>query len=293
MKHRDDVLVGLVITVSMIILLIGTVYLVRGGLQTGYPLYARFPWGSGIKQGQTVFLSGVDIGFVGNVSLIPDGTLVVTMRIKSQYHVPQGTTATIEPNGIFGDVDVALRAIRPNSTPIPVGDTVPTGKAGVSLADLLARVDTASGHLGDVARAVQVELVQGGGIADLRLTLENANKLVLQLSQIAGEQSKQLSTSMHSLNRAVSAIDSATVDSTLKNLKTATGNMAALTHNLDHTTHQLDGILAKVDTGNGTAAKLVNDPALYNNLKDVLARLDSLTADLKKNPNRYINVHIF
>jgi phospholipid/cholesterol/gamma-HCH transport system substrate-binding protein len=293
MKHRDDVLVGLVITVSLIILLIGTVYLVRGGLQTGYPLYARFPWGSGIKQGQTVFLSGVDIGFVGDVTLVPDGTLVVTMRIKSQYHVPQGTTATIEPNGIFGDVDVALRALRPNSTPIPVGDTVPTGKAGVSLADLLARVDTASGQLSDVAHTVQVQLVQGGGIADLRLTMENANKLVVQLAQIATEQSKQLTVSLHTLNRAVSAIDSATVDSTLKNLRTTSANMASLSHNLEHTTSQLDGILAKVDTGNGTAAKLVNDPALYNNLRGLLGRLDSLAADLKKNPNRYINVHNF
>jgi phospholipid/cholesterol/gamma-HCH transport system substrate-binding protein len=293
MKHRDDVLVGLVISVGIAILVVGMLYLVRGGLQTGYPLYARFPWGSGIKQGQTVFLSGVDVGFVGDVNLVPDGTLTVTMRIKSNYKVPQGTTATIEPNGIFGDVDIALRPQRPNRPPIPAGDTVPIGKPAVNLADLLARVDTASGHLSDVARTVQVELVQGGGIADLRLTLENANKLVLQLSQIAAEESQQLTASMHSLNRAVSAIDSATVDSAVKNLKTTTANMATLTHTLAGTTAKLDGILAKVDTGQGTAAKLVNDPALYNNLQSLLGRLDSLTADLKKNPNRYINVHIF
>jgi phospholipid/cholesterol/gamma-HCH transport system substrate-binding protein len=293
MKHRDDVLVGLVITVGLIILAIGSIYLVRGGLQTGYPLYARFPWGSGIKQGQTVFLSGVEIGFVGGVDLKTDGTLIVVMRIKSAYHVPQGTTATIEPNGIFGDVDVALRPLHPNAQSIPPGDTVPIGKPSVSLADLLARVDTASGHLSDVARTVQVELVQGGGIADLRLTMENANKLVLQLSQIATEQSRQLSASTRSLTRALSAIDSATVDSTIKNLKTSTANMAALTRNLQTASTQLNAVLTKVDSGNGTAAKLINDPGIYNNLQSLLARLDSLTADLKKNPSRYINVHIF
>jgi phospholipid/cholesterol/gamma-HCH transport system substrate-binding protein len=293
MKHRDDVLVGLVITIGFAILIVGMIYLLRGGLQSGYPLYARFPWGSGIKQGQTVFLSGVDVGFVGDVNLVADGTLTVTMRIKSNYKVPQGTTATIEPNGIFGDVDIALRPQRPNRPPIPPGDTVPIGKPGPNLADLLARVDTASGQLSDVARTVQVELVQGGGIADLRLTLQNANKLVLQLSQIAAEQSQQLTTSMHSLNRALSAVDSASVDSSVKNLKLATANMAALTHNLQSTTATLDAVLAKVDTGQGTAAKLVNDPGVYNNLKSLLGRLDSLTADLKKNPGRYINVHVF
>jgi phospholipid/cholesterol/gamma-HCH transport system substrate-binding protein len=294
MKHRDDILVGLVITVGLIILAIGSIYLVRGGLETGYPLYARFPWGSGIKQGQTVFLSGVEIGFVGGVDLKPDGTLIVIMRIKSNYHVPQGTTATIEPNGIFGDVDVALRPLHPNAASIPQGDTVPIGKPSVSLADLLARVDTASGHLSDVAKTVQVELVQGGGIADLRLTLENANKLVLQLSQIAADEGKQLSASTHSLNRALSAIDSTTVDSTIRNLKASSANLAALTSNLQHTTTRLDAILVKVDSGNGTAAKLINDPAVYNNLQALLGRLDSLTADLKKNPHRYVpNVHIF
>jgi len=293
MKHRDDVLVGLVLTVSFFLLVIGSIYLVRGGLQTGYPLYARFPWGSGIKQGQTVYLSGVDVGFVGDIKLRSDGTLIVTMRIKSNYKVPQGTTATIEPNGFFGDVDVALRPLRPNSTPFAVGDTVPAGKPGVDMSQLLARVDTASGHLSDVARTVHVELVQGGGIADLRLTLENANKLVLQLSQIATEQSRLLSASTRSLSRSLSAIDSATVDSTIRNLKTSTANMASLTRNLQHATTELDGILAKVDSGNGTAAKLINDPGVYNNLQSLLARLDSLTADLKKNPNRYINVHVF
>jgi phospholipid/cholesterol/gamma-HCH transport system substrate-binding protein len=52
MKHRDDVLVGVVVTIAFIVLLLGSIWLVRGGLQSGYPLYARFPWGSGIKQGQ-------------------------------------------------------------------------------------------------------------------------------------------------------------------------------------------------------------------------------------------------
>lgn len=293
MKHRDDVLVGVVVTIGFVILLIGSIWLVRGGLQSGYPLYARFPWGSGIKQGQSVLLSGVDVGFVGDVDLRPDGTLIITMRINKQYHVPQGTTATIEPNGIFGDVDVALRPARPTNSYIAESDTVPNGRPSPTISDILASVDTASGKLNDVAKTVQVELVQGGGIADLHQTLQHANHLVAQLSDIAAEQSKQLSASMHSLNRAVSAIDSAAVDSTVQSLKTSSANMASLTDNLKQTTVRLNSVLAKVDSGGGTAGKIINDPAIYNDVHALLARFDSLTADLKNNPKRYINVHIF
>lgn len=293
MKHRDDVLVGVMMTVAFALLIVGTLWLVRGGLETGYPLYARFPWGSGIKQGQSVLLSGVNVGFVGKVTLLQNGTLVVTLRIQKEYHVPEGTTASIEPNGIFGDVDVALRPVRPSATYIPVGDTIPTGKPAPSLSQLLERVDTASGHLSDVARTVQLELVQGGGIADLRKTLENTNKLVVQLSEIAAVQSRQLSATMNSLHRTVGAIDSARIDSTVRNLQATTTNMAALTANLHQTGDRLNALLAKVDSGGGTAGKVLNDPALYNNLNAVLARLDTLTTDLKQNPKRYLNVHIF
>jgi phospholipid/cholesterol/gamma-HCH transport system substrate-binding protein len=293
MKHRDDVLVGVVVTIGFIVLLLGSVWLVRGGLQSGYPLYARFPWGSGIKQGQSVLLSGVDVGFVGDVDLRPDGTLIITLRINKQYHVPQGTTATIEPNGIFGDVDVALRPARPTNSYIAESDTIPNGRPSPTISDILASVDTASGKLNDVAKTVEVELVQGGGIADLHQTLQHANHLVAQLSDIAAEQSKQLSASMHALNRAVTAIDSAAVDSTVQNLKASSANMANLTDNLKQTTVRLNSVLAKVDSGGGTAGRIINDPAIYNDVHALLARFDSLTADLKNNPKRYINVHLF
>jgi len=261
------VLVGAVLAIALVALTVGTVYLARGGLQTGYPLYLRLPWGSGIKQGQPVLLTGVNVGFVGDVDLRQDGTLIVTLRVEKQYHVPEGTTATVEPNGIFGDADVALRPARPSVSYIAAGDTVPAGKAAPGIAELMARADSASGRLDDVARAVQVELVQGNGIADLRKMLENANGLVVQLSGIAAEQSKQLSQAMHTLNRSVSAIDSVTIDSTIKNLKTTTANMSALSDNLEQATGRLNTIMTKVDSGTGTAGKLINDPTLYNKLR--------------------------
>lgn len=293
MKSRDTVLVGVVLIVAFFALVVGTVYLARGGLESGYPLYLRLPWGSGIRQGEPVYLSGVDVGFVGDVDLRQNGTLIVTLRIEKKYRVPEGTTATVEPNGIFGDVDVALRPLHPSPSFIARGDTVPAGKAAPGVAELMARADSASGRLDDVARAVQVELVQGGGIADLRKTLEGANSLVRQLSEIATQQSQQLSVATRSLTRTVQAIDSAAVDSAVQNLKSTTANMSALSENLEHATDHLDAILVKVDSGNGTVGKLLNDPGLYTQLQSTLARLDSLAADLRKHPNRYVNVHVF
>ncbi len=292
MKTRDTVLVGVVLSLAVIALFVGTIYLARGGLQSGYPLYVRLPWGAGIRQGQPVLLAGANVGFVGDVDLLQDGTLIVTLRVGKHFKVPEGTTAIVEPNGIFGDAEVALRA-RPSLSYFAPGDTVPAGKAPPGIQELMARADSASGHLQDVARAVQVELVQGGGIADLRKTLEGANSLVTQLSKIASDESTQLAQTMHALNRTTSAIDSASVDSAVKNLKATTANMSALSSNLERATDHLDGILVKVDSGGGSIGKLLNDSTFALDLHRVLSQFDSLAADLRKHPNKYVNVHVF
>ena len=90
-----------------------------------------------------------------------------------------------------------------------------------------------------------------------------------------------------------SAIDSLQVDSTVRSLRTASANMATFTGELKATTDRLNAVLAKVEKGDGSVALLLNDPGLYNDLRRVLTRVDSLTADFKKNPKRYINLEIF
>jgi phospholipid/cholesterol/gamma-HCH transport system substrate-binding protein len=69
--------------------------------------------------------------------------------------------------------------------------------------------------------------------------------------------------------------------------------MAEMSAQLKATSGKLDVIIAKVDSGNGSAAKLLNDPGVYNDVRALLQRMDSLVADIKKNPKRYINVKVF
>jgi phospholipid/cholesterol/gamma-HCH transport system substrate-binding protein len=55
----------------------------------------------------------------------------------------------------------------------------------------------------------------------------------------------------------------------------------------------MKSLLAKLDSGQGTAGKLLTDTLLYQDLRNVVGRVDSLTADFKRNPKKYINLRIF
>jgi phospholipid/cholesterol/gamma-HCH transport system substrate-binding protein len=285
MKKRDEVLVGLVV--------LGSLWLARGGLSKGYPLYVKFPWGAGLKQGQPVLLVGVNVGYVDEVELHEDGILVTTLRIVKSYKVPLTSKAAVVPNGIFGDQAIAITPSRPDPRSFKSGDTIPIGPSTPGIAEITSQADSVMKSVNLITTALQTEMVASGGIHDLRNTIAATNRLVNDFATIAAEQSRQLSATMTSLRRATAAIDSAKVDSTVKNFRTASANLAEISGQLKETSGKLDAIVAKVDSGPGSIAKLVNDPGAYNDVRALLQRMDSLLADIKKNPKRYINVKIF
>lgn len=293
MKTRDEVLVGLIVTAAIVVTVLGSLWLARGGLSKGYPLYAKFPWGAGLKQGQPVLLVGVSVGYVDEVDLHQDGILVTTLRIQNHYQVPVTSKATVVANGIFGDMAVALTPSKPDPRSFQPGDTLPVGPSTPGIAELTSKADSVMRSVNSITAALEREMVATGGIRDLRNTIGATNRLVNEFSAIANEQSRQLTATMTSVRRATTAIDPAKVDSTLSNFRTTSANLAELSAQVKQTSTKLDAILAKVDSGPGSAAMLINDPGAYNDVRGLLQRMDSLLADIKKNPKRYINVKIF
>ncbi len=293
MKRRDEVLVGLTTTVAVVALVIGSLWLARGGLQPGYPLFAKFTWGAGLKQGQPVLLAGVNVGYVESVDIMSDGLLVVKFRIRKEYHVPLGTTATIEPNGFFGDQLIALHPDKPNLQSYAQGDTILAGHPTPQIGDVLARVDTIAGRISVLTAALNKELVETGGFTEIRKAIRQSTELMEELQKVAADQNAELTKTQASVRRLANSVDSAQVDSTVKALRSTATNVTQLANELKVTTEKLNGVLTKVSEGPGTAGKLMNDPAMYNDVRGLLQRLDSLTADFQKNPRKYIKFSIW
>ncbi len=298
MKRRDEVSVGILITVAVIVLILGTLWLARGGLKSGYPLYTRFAWGQNLKQGQPVLLAGVSVGYVGDVTLRRDGYLDVMIRIDNQYTVPKGSTAVVKPVGIFGDVAVALMP------PIPVpatsyasGDTVPPGPVSADIGQIMSRVDTIGQSISVLTHALQEQVVEAGTLKEIHRTMAAAATLSLQLQSVIAQQNRNLTETMAAFRDAAthmsSAVDSAQLAASMANLRQASENSARLVANIDSTNSQIRSLLAQAQSGNGTVGKLLSDSLLYSDVRKSVQQLDSLIADIKKNPKKYINLRIF
>jgi phospholipid/cholesterol/gamma-HCH transport system substrate-binding protein len=294
MKRRNEVLVGVFVTVALIVGVLGTLWLSRSGLLSNtYPLYTRFRWGANLKQGQEVWLAGFAVGTVDRVELRPDGWLDVWMTVDEKYPVPEGSIAQLKSASFFGDMAINLEPPLNFRSSVQRGDTIPAAPPPPTMDALLSRLDSVSRGVSDVAQAFEIQMVREGGIQDLKGTISSTNRLVRQISQIADEQSRELSRLTRNLNRSVSAIDSSVVDSTMRNIRTTTANLAQLSADFQDTRERMSALLTKLESGDGSAAKLLNDPGLYNDVRALVQRVDSLTADFKKNPRKYINLEIF
>jgi phospholipid/cholesterol/gamma-HCH transport system substrate-binding protein len=294
MKRRNEVLVGVFVTVALIVGILGTLWLSRSGLLSDtYPLYTRFRWGANLKKGQEVWLAGFAVGTVDRVELRSDGWLDVWMAVEERYNVPEGSIAQLKTASFFGDMAINLEPPLNFRSNVQRGDTIPAAPPPPTMDALLSRLDSVSRGVSDVAQAFEIQMVREGGIQDLRGTISSTNRLIRQISQVAEEQSRGLTRLTTSLQRSISAIDSAVVDSTMRNIRSTTANLAQLTADFQETRERMTALLTKMESGDGSAARLLNDPGLYNDVRALVQRVDSLTADFKKNPRKYINLEIF
>jgi phospholipid/cholesterol/gamma-HCH transport system substrate-binding protein len=236
----------------------------------------------------------VNIGYVSDVKLRRDGFLDVTFRVSSDQTVPKGSVASVKPVGIFGDVAVALTPTMPvSSQNYAPGDTVPAGTPTPDLAQIMTRVDSIGQNVERMTRAMDMELVQAGGVKDLRRTIASTTSLATELQSIAAEQNRNLTATLAAYRRAATAIDSARIDSTLRSFSLTSQNFAKLATSLDSASRQLNVALAKLNTGEGSAGRLLTDTSLYRDVRNLVGSVDSLMNDFKKNPRKYINLRIF
>lgn len=293
MKRRDEVTVGILLTVAVIVLVVGTLWLVRGGLRSGYPLFTRFAWGQSLRQGQPVLLAGVTIGYVADVRLKSDGFLDVDLRVNNEYKVPKTAVAEVMAIGIFGDAAVALKATGPSANSYAAGDTVPSRAAASGLDALTARADSITGSLHRITKTLEAEFVQTGGIREIRQTLGAANRFVAQMQSMAAEQNRNMTSTLASFRSAASAVDSSEIASSLASFRETAANADSLMLRLSSNTTQLQAILARLERGEGTAGKFLTDTMMYRDARNLLTRVDSLVADFQRNPRKYINLRVF
>jgi phospholipid/cholesterol/gamma-HCH transport system substrate-binding protein len=204
--------------------------------------------------------------------------------------------------------------------------TVRLYETGIMGGNALAIIDTHDGELAQKGDFIQSEVKPGlvtslkdnfsGLSSNLDSTLRSADSLMVNLTGVIKDETEDgLKNTIAELNRTLVAYKNLSysiqsvisdndekVASILENFDQASSNITELTEELkslelnsaiqkfESTLLAMNEVMTKINEGQGSLGKLINEDTLYNNLEAATKEMEELLRDIKLHPKRYTRV---
>jgi phospholipid/cholesterol/gamma-HCH transport system substrate-binding protein len=242
--------------------------------------------GAGLNRGDRVQLHGVQIGTVRRVELRSSDRVTVRLKIDNNVRLPADTRALTRAD-VFGATTVDLM---PGHALVMLqgGDTI-RGFAQKALPDLAAEL----GGQARVLLAAADSLLSPQAVSDLRATASVLPGTAQQLQNAFAELTHAAAAFRRMAEELESAQAGASTGETLAEVRASSRAATAALTTMDHGLSSFASVMEKIDRGEGSLGRLINDDSLHDELAAALREMRELTADVKLNPRKYINVRIF
>lgn len=309
MKITNETKVGVLAAVAIAILIVGYSFLKGNDVfSTENEFYARYDRVDGLAISKPVFVNGYQIGRVSDLTLQPNGQILVQFKIDPEYAIPKNTIARLESTDLLGGKAIVFE-LGTGSDFAQDGDTL-NANIQKNLLDqvepvqkkaeqIIARMDSV---LTSVNSILNPEFQRNfersfASIARTLETLEGTTKTVDGLVNTQGARIEGIMSNLESIS-ANFKNNNSKITAIMANFEKVSDDVAKA--NFAHTITEankavadLQTIVNKVNSGTGTLSQLINDERMYNNLNNASENLDKLMIDLKANPKRYVSFSVF
>jgi phospholipid/cholesterol/gamma-HCH transport system substrate-binding protein len=292
-----EIRVGAVVILAAIIAVVGTMWFQKFQLaEKRYAFFVRFNEVGGLVSGDPIQINGVERGRVNAVALGRD-MVVAEMGVREGVVIPIDSRISLKSIGIMGERFVAI-VLGDSSVAISPGDTVDgaylmgLSEVMASAGDVLTEVRETTRHLRDITNTLSADGKLQEGVNDFAATSKN-------LRGMTERNRVRLDRAMSRFERSATLIDSlmtlhySSIDSSLAAIGRAGGKAEVTIDNLSEVSQDLREITAKLRAGEGSAGRLLNDDTFITRLESTVAQLDSLVADIQRNPGRYVKFSLF
>lgn len=310
MKVSNETKVGAIAIVAICLLILGFNFL-KGNrvLSKSMTFYGNFANVQGLTVSNPVFISGMQVGRVSSIDPAKNlRSIQVSLEIGKDVDIPSNSIAVIKPNPITNtSIEIILGDA---AIPLKDKDTINTEASQGILEEIskevnpvLAVVKKAAGSLDSLVNNLNSAL-NPASKNNMQASLQHIEKITASLQISAEGLESILKKEKGSLSETMDHVNSVTgnlaqnnhrVNNLLANLDSASGKLASLDLNpvmdgLNESIRNLQTAISKFSNGEGTAGRVMNDPALYDNLVKTSIKLNTLLDDIRINPKRYFSL---
>ncbi|MDX1327962.1 MAG: MlaD family protein [Arenibacter sp.] len=301
MKISREVKTGIIVIGGILLFILGFSYLKSTPLfDNSKTFYSVYPNVGGLQAGTQVTINGFSVGKVNDIRFNDEqGNLLVTFTVSNNFSFSKNSVAELYDTGIIGGKGIQIKPVFDGSAIAVSGDTLQSSnRPGLTelvqqrLTPLQLKVEDAISNADSLLMNVN-EVLDPQAKKDLRESIAGLNKMVQSFQGSADALNTLLNTNKENLNNSISNLSSITDNFNKLSDSLANAGLGETMKGLQATVQDLNGVLAQIESGDGSLGKLVNDEALYNNLTDASKQLDLLLQDFRLNPKRYVNVSVF
>lgn len=300
---------GMMVTISIAVIAIGTYYLKGFNLFSSEKHYiCYFDNVEGLTESATVQVKGKVVGNVNKITLQGNDKVKVDIGVSKNIVIPQGTVAAIFASDFMSAKFLKLEL--GNSSNVLTEDAeIPTKIMPGAIDKITGQLDPILASAGIVMQRLDSIMLGIQNVLDAETqqnlhqtvaSLQTTMKNFASLSSSLNRESAQLAGILRNANSITANIarNSENIDGIMSNLKTTSDKLSKadldlMVNKLERTLSETQILMSKINNGEGSLGMMANDKQLYNNLSSSLTSLDKLLEDLKKHPSRYINIRLF
>jgi len=260
---------------------------------------AKFSRVYGLNPGSYVYINGVKVGSVKKVNLMRTDSVSIVMSLDLDTDIPKGSMAYIRPVDLLGSKAIIIERSDSREN-VPYGGSI-QGKYVEGMVETLkdkgdklgGDISQSFGKFNDLMERLNM-VIDKKNRSQLSQTLVNLQTTSSKISNLMEERQDELNNSILHANSILKNIDTLStsrredLDSLIVNLRNASSELEVLSGDLKHTTTGLNEILDKINNGEGSMGKLVNDPSLYQHLDSLSSELTRLVRGINEDPGRYL-----
>jgi phospholipid/cholesterol/gamma-HCH transport system substrate-binding protein len=284
MTFSKEVKVGLLATITLVIIYVGFNYLKGKDIYaTTHIYYTTYSNARGLTTANEVTLNGFQIGRIQQVEILPEQAyqVRVTLAIDKHIKLTNKTVARLESSNLLGHKTIELiikegELLKNHGTLLSEMEQDFTTKFAESTLPALDDARTLTLLLNKFMQ----NLVENTGRINAIFT--NLEKTSEELRQTITINQQDLTSISHNI---------ATVSSSIADEEAGIKPILAKTNQLlqEAGTLQVREVIMRL---NNILTKLENGP-LYKNIDQTIVDLDKLIVDLRTHPNRYVHFSIF
>jgi phospholipid/cholesterol/gamma-HCH transport system substrate-binding protein len=297
MSRRAEIQVGVTVIVALAILLWGVTWLKEFSLQRSVRVWTvRFPQTGGLGPSDEVQVNGIRKGAVQSMELRGD-QVIVKLGLATDVELTSDSRVAIRNVGLMGEKVIAVD-LRMSGMPLTVRDTI-AGEYEKGIPEVMAELGNTVGVVSDLTEQLSALADAMNKQGDFAGTMKNFKETSQELKAAVKENRRSLTTTLENLAAVSRTAKGLTTDreaelqKAVRNFASAAEKMDRLAGRLDSLRTTMQSVAGKVDRGDGSLGRLVNDDKLYSDLSTSVSEFKLLLEDIKKNPKKYINLSIF